>query len=258
MEKEIEKRLSELEPWHFTMPIGNSKSTTDFNTRKMSLIDPYSIKKLFKLIYPEGRLDGKRFLDVGCNGGGYCFVANELGAEYVYGFDIRQHWIDQAKFLRDKVFKISSDKIKFNVDHLDKLSDKETFDFTLFKGVFYHIPDPILSMKILCGITKEIIVIDTAGSVDAPPNTMELYFENPNALMNGVDNLAWLPGGPEVVQNLLKWCGFTESRVIKQPEVYQPNGHARKMMRFRVIGARNPKSLRRFDRIMERRKQEQE
>jgi len=50
-------------------------------------------------IYPKG-LAGKSFLDAGCNAGGYCFVAKDLGAKETLGFDPRDHWIKQAEFCK--------------------------------------------------------------------------------------------------------------------------------------------------------------
>jgi tRNA (mo5U34)-methyltransferase len=40
-------------------------------------------------------------LDCACNCGAFLFWAKELGADECFGFDIRQHWIDQAEFLRE-------------------------------------------------------------------------------------------------------------------------------------------------------------
>ena len=251
-DERIVKKLIDLEPWHFKIKVDDDRFTSDFNIQNISIIDPNQLGNLLRKIYPEGRLDGKSFLDVGCNGGGYCFVAHSKGAKEVYGFDVRDHWIDQANFLKKEVFKIESDKVKFEVKHLEDLPEDKKYDFTLFKGVFYHLPDPIAALKKLCTITNDIIVVDTAGSVDAPDNCLELYFEKPNALMNGVDNLAWLPGGPQVVCNMLKWLGFSETRIWNQDNVYQPNGYDKKFMRFRVIGARSKRTLKRYDRIMEK------
>lgn len=251
----LKKQLIDLGPWHFKIKIDENQFTSDYNIQNISIVDPNNITNLFKRIYPNGKLDGKTFLDVGCNGGGYCFVAHSRGAKFAYGFDVRDHWVNQANFLRKNIFKLSKKSVNFEVKHLEDLPENKKFDFTLFKGVFYHLPDPIQSLKKLCSITNEIIVIDTAGSIEAPDNCLELYFEKPGALMNGVDNLAWLPGGPQVVCNMLKWLGFKETRIWNQDNVYQPNGYDKKFMRFRVIGARSKNLLNRYDRVVARQQQ---
>ncbi len=242
---ELEKKLRELGPWHFKVPVGNDKFTSDYNEMHMkNLVDPFIMKRLFTDLYPKG-LSGKSFLDIGCNGGGYCILANQMGAKYAYGFDIRDLWINQANFLRDEIFKISPKKVHFDVAHVHDLEkSKKRYDLTLFKGVLYHIPDPIHAIKTLADITDEIMIIDTAGSVAAPDNCMQIFFEKPTAIMAGVDNMAWLPGSPKVVEHILHWAGFKETRVASR-KVYPARPH---MERFRVIAARTKKALKAYDR----------
>ena len=251
--KTQKKALLDLGPWHFKIKVSDTEYTTDFNTTKISLIDPSNLTNLLRRIYPQGRLDGKTFLDAGCNGGGYCMTAFSRGAKEVFGFDVRDHWINQANYLRDHIFKYPKSKVKFKTTHLEDLSEDKKYDVTLFKGVLYHLPDPIAAIKKLCTVTNEVMIIDTAGSVNAPENCLELYFEKPGALMNGVDNLAWLPGGPKVVGDMCHWMGFKEYRVINQDNVYQPNGYTTKFMRFRIIAARHQRYLNRYDRIIKER-----
>lgn len=248
--KSLKAKLTDLSPWHFKIEVKDGIYTSDYNKRAISVVDPTNLETLIRKIHPKG-LDGKRFLDIGCNGGGYVFLANKMGADYAYGFDIRDHWINQAKFLRDDVFKLSKRKVDFAVHHLSDLNKNKPFDFVVFKGVFYHVPNPIGDLQKVCELTTEdgVILLDTAGSKNAPDNCMEAFFERPSALMAGVDKLAWLPGSPKVVEHIFHWLGFKETRVIfckdyaKQPD----------RIRMRIIAARNKKALRIFDRKMAKR-----
>jgi len=43
-------------------------------------------------------------------------------------------------------------------------SSAERFDVTVFKGIFYHLPDPIGVLGRLCDLTNETILVDTASS----------------------------------------------------------------------------------------------
>src|SRR5687768_9583552 len=100
---QIERTLRELGPWHFNMEIlpnvwtgaYNKDSYGNVDLDKVGLIDPYEMKSLLQVILPDGGIAGRTLLDVGCNAGGYCFVAHELGAKACYGFDVREHWIRQ-------------------------------------------------------------------------------------------------------------------------------------------------------------------
>src|SRR5690348_1151932 len=92
----IEQKLRELAPWHFDMDVAPGMRTAAFNKDsygnvdldKVGVINPYEMKRLLEVILPDGGIAGKTFLDVGCNAGGYCFVAHELGAKACYGFDV--------------------------------------------------------------------------------------------------------------------------------------------------------------------------
>src|SRR5262245_36679216 len=103
----IEAALRDLAPWHFAIEVMPGIKTVDYNKDsygdidldKVGVINPYEMSPLLQDILPDGGIAGRTFLDVGCNGGGYCFVAHELGAQACYGFDVREHWIRQAEFI---------------------------------------------------------------------------------------------------------------------------------------------------------------
>ena len=44
-------------------------------------------------------MEGRRVLDCACNCGYFLFWSRELGAGEGLGFDAREHWIRQARFL---------------------------------------------------------------------------------------------------------------------------------------------------------------
>jgi SAM-dependent methyltransferase len=217
----IISKLRSLSPWHLNIhliddiytSVGNQDKYDDFNKQGISLVDPTKMKELFQNLYSDG-LKSKSFLDVGCNSGGYCFLANELGARYAYGFDAREHWINQANFIKE-VKEIDDSSIEFRVHHINDLVNCERkFDVTLFKGVFYHLPDPIHAMEMLSNITNDIIIVDSACRMDIPEEAMISKFEGTDKLMSGVDGLSWHPGGPKAIHNLGRHFGFNYFFVV--------------------------------------------
>jgi tRNA (mo5U34)-methyltransferase len=76
---------------------------------------------------------------------------------------VRDHWINQAKFIQENRTVGPTDGMRFEVADLYDLPKLglEPFDFTLFKGIFYHLPDPITGLKAAADLTKEILVLDT-------------------------------------------------------------------------------------------------
>ena len=176
-----------------------------------SLIRPdFYLAGLVDDIFPDG-LAGRSMLDCACNAGGYLFAAQALGARLGFGFDVRSHWIDQARFLARH---LPSDRLDFAVCALDALPglELEPFDFTFFKGLFYHLPDPAHGLRIAADLTREIIVVNTAarfGRGDA----LILKPESRSLAMSGVDRLAWVPTSVRVVEEILAWCGFPHARL---------------------------------------------
>lgn len=249
MNKEaLKQKLSELAPWHFEMDVKHGLKTIDGNKTSYNNSDhvavvtrlPEELKPLFLDVYPKG-FEGKSFLDVGCNGGGYCFVAKKNKAKKVFGFDVRDHWINQANFLK-KVYNYD-DSINFKVMHVEDLNANEKFDITVFKGVYYHLPRPNRALEHLCNITKEVMFFETASKINGDPDALYYVNESKTHVMSGVDKLAWLPGGPEVLARLFEHYGFPETRVI----FWRRRQHGRGRGRIRMVAARNKELLKNFD-----------
>ena len=107
-----------------------------------------------------GSLRGKRVLDVACVNGGFSLEAAKAGADYVWGFDVVPHYIEQSRFLRDACgFK----NIDFDVLDLNDLTPevKGMFDVTFCFGIMYHLENPISAMRRIASVTKNILFVDT-------------------------------------------------------------------------------------------------
>lgn len=212
--------IRQMRPWHHNIQLTedlqvrdafseeerqkeNNDNVAIHNTRR-------SFQTKLGLMYPDG-MQGKRFLDCACNAGGYCFWASELGAK-AYGFDVRDHWINQASFSKQHRSAWQKDNVHFEVRDLMTLPEMnlEPADLTLFKGIFYHLADPVLGLKIAADLTREVIWVNTNRCfID---NTESLYctFEAPEHPMSGVHALSWIPSGPSVIGKMLYWLGFTD------------------------------------------------
>ena len=88
---------------------------------------------------------------------------------------------------------------------MKQFAHQQQYDVVLFKGVFYHLPDPIDTLAKLCDLTGRAIIIDSASRSDIPGDCMVPWWESTTHVMSGVDGLAWFPGGPEVIGAILKW-----------------------------------------------------
>jgi tRNA (mo5U34)-methyltransferase len=248
---EVEQKLRELAPWHFDMEVMpglrtaacNKEAYGNIDLDKVGVIDPYEMRDLLRVILPDQGIAGKTFLDVGCNAGGYCFVAHELGATACYGFDVREHWIRQAELIKSVKYPAASN-VQFTTADVKQFAHDGQYDVVLFKGVFYHLPDPISTLARMCELAGRAIIVDSASRSDIPGECMVPWWESTTHVMSGVDGLAWFPGGPEVVGSILKWSGFPHMRVVHHKK---GDTAERFRGRFRVIATRQERDLSAFD-----------
>lgn len=244
----ILSQMRDLAPWHFDLEVvpglrtihANSREYESKDSERVTVVDPDELSPLLQRTFPEG-LGGRSFLDVGCNGGGYCFLARRLGANRVVGFDPREHWIRQARFLKRFV---GDDALEFFVARLEDL-EPGRFDVTLFKGVFYHLPDPIHALSEICDRTQELVILDTATDSTVKESCLVATWESETHVMSGVDGLAWIPGGPAAVRSIFKWKGFGAVRTVSWHPKW-PGGRAH-WGRMRLIAARDASLLAAYD-----------
>jgi SAM-dependent methyltransferase len=215
--EELRQALIRLGPWHHDVEIAPGVRTGDASfagapnpaAGSPTVVDPErDMRLLIGDIYPDG-LNGRSFLDCACNAGGHSFAARKLGARRIYGFDARARWIEQAKLIAQHR---DSEEMTFATHTVEKLPALKRFDLCLFRGIFYHLPDPIAGLKRAADLTNELIVVNTAYRPH-PGKALLINTENPERLMSGVHGLAWLPTGPEVIADLLRSFGFPNSRV---------------------------------------------
>jgi tRNA (mo5U34)-methyltransferase len=243
----LSDQLRALAPWHMNIALTPDVRTVDGNSKvesesdpAMPLIDPAELRPLLRRLYPSG-LAGKSFLDCACNAGGYSLVANDLGAR-CFGFDAREHWIEQARFLKHH-FNKSDDDVRFDVCDLFEVAQRlgnERFDICLFKGILYHLPDPVTGLKAVADRTDELLILDTAVANEAEDGSLQLHMEGVEDPMSGVHGLAWYPTGPNVLAQILHWLGFEATCLIywhQHPRTQPMPG------RLRIVGARSPSLL---------------
>jgi len=246
--EQLRSEIRRLGPWHQDLEIapgvrtgerGSDDGSDPLDVGHSGLLRPVEIlAQVTRDIFPDG-LEGRSLLDCGCNAGGYVFAAKRLGAGSCLGFDVREHWIRQARFLERH---LPSDDVEFA--QLDLLALRERglqpFDLTLFFGLFYHLPDPIAGLKIAADLTRELLILNSAADPAPAGDSLTLNIESDTALMSGVHSLAWLPTSPLVLEEILHWCGFPHTRVqyvVKSP----------RFPRIQILAAREASTFARYD-----------
>lgn len=253
--EQLAEEIRAMRPWHHDIELFD-----DFTTGKVfspdgkltrpendgvSLISPRA--RFFgrmKQLFPQG-LEGKDFLDCACNAGAYCFWARELEANRVVGFDVREHWINQARFVQKHRTIQPVDRIEFHVQDLYDVPrlGLDPFDMTYFSGIFYHLPDPVTGLKIAADLTREIIIVNTAMMPKSDnPNGLTMAKESRTKVMSGVHELSWFPNGKETLRDILLWLGFPEQKIsmlIEKDDVPRS--------RIEIVAAREKGRLADFD-----------
>ena len=251
----LQDQIKALGPWHHTIELcegvwtGTERSLDHVGSRPRLVKPAQRFDAQISKALPDG-LQGRSFLDCACNGGGYCFAAKDRGAGRVLGFDIREHWINQAMFVAE-TRQADSSGIEFKVaDLLDLGSLDEMFDVTWFSGLFYHLPDPVTGLKLAADRTRELILVSSAcawlqeGESEVP--SLQYKWEGTEQVMSGVYNLSWHPSGPQVLKNVLKWMGFPEARTVSwvQKEKTEVKSERHRFIgRVAVLAAREPGRL---------------
>jgi len=246
--------MERLGPWLHDVEIAPGLSTASTNASANGGAEPDKavltsfspetmMRRIVDQVYGDAGLAGRTFLDCGCNSGGHSFAAAGMGASRAFGFDARQHWLDQAAFLARFA---NAPQVELGLMTLDSLRDAgmEPFDVTLFSGLFYHLPDPIGGLKIAADLTKELLIVNTSW-VPFPHDGLVLSRESASHVLSGIDGLAWLPTGPAVMRPILAWCGFPHMRV----ECSWPVPGPPYWSRMQIIAARDEKTFERFDRL---------
>ena len=196
-------------------------------------------------IYPDG-LEGRRVLDCACNCGAYLFWAKELGAGECVGFDVREHWIEQAHFLAEHC-ESPTDGVRFELCDLYDVAelDLEPFDIVFFNGIMYHLPDPIAGLKVAADLAEELLVVNTATASGLPDGMLKASAEGVEGLASGVYGLNWLPTGPAAINAIFDWCGFAETRCHFWRR--QPGQRASNRDRIEMFAGREPGMFESFD-----------
>jgi SAM-dependent methyltransferase len=240
----LRAEIARLGPWHYDVEVAPGIRTVAAPSSGPNQGDgtPSIVRADERLaeivgeVFPDG-LAGRSFLDCACNGGGYLFAAQALGARRAFGFDVREHWIEQVRFLARH---LPSDRIGFARCDLAEMAglDLPMFDVTLFGGLLYHLPDPIAGLRAAADRTSELIILGTAIR-PGPEDALMLNWEGSSeAPMLGVHGLAWLPTGARTVAELLAWCGFPHVRLRFDMPLPAPNRR-----RIELLAARDAETF---------------
>jgi SAM-dependent methyltransferase len=163
--------LRKAGPFHHDILLPGGGVTTP-ETHRMRFFEEAFWPSILNLT--GGSLAGKRVLDVGCNCGGFSFLAARSGADEVTGIDVRQSHVDQAEFLRGH---LGMHQVRFEAADLVSFASRQepgAFDIVLLMGVMYHFADPIGAFRAVSQLASQHVVIDAHVHYSTDPQREEM------------------------------------------------------------------------------------
>ena len=215
----LEQQIIDLGPWHLdielTAEISMAVSVRD---EKVPFASPkrWFVRELGK-IYPDG-LAGKQLPGLRVQLRRLLLLGEGTGAAECFGFDVRQRWIDQARFLLANR-EYPNEGIRFerlNLVDLPALG-LQPFDITWFSGIFYHLPRSDRRLEDRRRPDARSPAGEHGVAQAGPKGALLANRESKDLPLSGVDGFAWFPTGTEVLESILRaWLGFVEFRVSFQ------------------------------------------
>ena len=213
--EEIKKYFEQNNTWYHAMNINGiqPKNTRTSSKYQMwvSQVIPYD-------------LTGKNILDVGCADGFYSFLCEQRNANRILaidheGFDKHKTISESGKKVNANNFelykKLLDSKVeyrKLDVYNIDLI--KETFDFVLFFGVYYHLENLISALKKIYSVVSDSVFL--AGHILESENPIMYYYDTSDITKHGsVDDFATIVASPQCLINIAKSiCGFKNAELV--------------------------------------------
>lgn len=130
-------------------------------------------------------LAGKRVLDIGCNLGAMCAMAEKAGAKYVLGIDTNRDYIEQAR-------KLWPD-LKFNC--LPAQGITGTWDLIIMSAIFHYLRDPerVLNQVARCLAPDGVVTMDV-WLIPDNKSRPAMYWQRKKWIPNydGFQEMAWI------------------------------------------------------------------
>ncbi|MBI4463916.1 MAG: methyltransferase domain-containing protein [Acidobacteria bacterium] len=233
--QEIQEKISELGPWFYEFDFGNGLRTTSAIPSAVTQIFETRLQMVHALVEScfGTRLPEISCLDVGCHEGFYSIAMAKAGVKKVVGVDVRESNLRKARFVAET---LGFPNITFRQGNCDDLQSEEAgkHELTLFLGLLYHLENPMLCLRNIASLTKELCIVETQVIDEVEGETewgsqewMRSYqgvlalidesgeFYNDNA-ETGSTPLAMCPS-PKALTVMLRHAGFRRIELLPPP-----------------------------------------
>ncbi len=160
--REIQEQITRLGPWFYEFDFGDGLRTASaippavtqiFETRLRmveTVVDSYFGKRLAEI----------SCIDVGCHEGFYSVAMAKKGVRNIIGVDVRESNLRKAQFVAQL---LALPQITLRQGNCEDIHPEDVgqHELTLFLGLLYHLENPMLCLRNIASITKELCVVET-------------------------------------------------------------------------------------------------
>ena len=247
--QEVREKILELGPWFYEFDFSNGLRTTSAIPPAVTQIFQTRLQMVNTLVedYFKGRLGEISCLDVGCHEGFYSIAMAKKGIRRVTGVDVRPSNLQKARFVADVM---GYPHIAFRQGNCEYLRAEEMgeYELTLFLGLLYHLENPMLCLRNINRLTKELCLIETQvideiegetewgarqwtrpyqGVLALIDESGEFYAENAET---GATPLALCPS-PKALTVMLRHAGFRRIELVSPPPgVYEQHERGKRVV----------------------------
>jgi len=246
---DAQQRVKELGPWFYEFDLGEYGRTTSELPPEVRPIHQTRLEMVERVVdeHFRGRMENVRCLDVGCHEGFYAVAMARKGMQQVRGIDVREASLTKARFVAETLGLRNLSYAEQNLESLAAESEP-AYDLCLFLGVLYHLENPVLCLRNLSRVTKELCIVETQV-VDEVVGTAEWgaqawtrpyhgilalidesgEFYNQNA-ETGASPIATCPS-PKALEFMLRQAGFRKTEIIEpRPDAYEQHRRGKRVV----------------------------
>ncbi len=234
-DQQIVERVEALRPWFYEFDLGAGRRTPSSLPPEVRPIHQTRLGMVMSAVKRHfgGRLPEIRAIDVGCHEGFYSVALVREGVKSVLGVDVRPENLARARFVGET---LGLANVEWREGNCERLRVEETgeFELCLFLGLLYHLENPMLCLRNIARITREVCVIETQvvdevegaaewgardwtrpyhGVLALIDESGEFYNENTEA---GASPIATCPS-PKALEFMLKQAGFRKVEMVAPP-----------------------------------------
>jgi ubiquinone/menaquinone biosynthesis C-methylase UbiE len=159
---QMQKRIAELAPWFYPFNFGNGITAPTKIPPEVEGIFKTRLEMVQQVVDAHfgSRLPEIACADIGCHEGFYTIAMAKKGIARLVGIDVRESNLRRARFVAEAM---GFSQIAFRQGNCERLRADEVgrFELTLFLGVLYHLENPMLCLRNVANLTKELCIVET-------------------------------------------------------------------------------------------------